>query len=87
MDKYKVVLTTKARKSLKSIAKYIARDNPTRAVSYTVELQEYLNKTLSIFPRAGRMFDAILHQEVRTIPYQDYVAIYTVNDSKQRINI
>jgi toxin ParE1/3/4 len=87
MDDYKVVLTPKARKDLKAIGLHIALDSPVRAISYVIELQGYMHKVLSIFPQSGRLYEGIHTKEVRSMPYQDYVCIYYVDEARQQVNI
>ena len=87
MEEYRIILTPKARRDLKGIAHHIARDNPERALSYIIELQQYLEKVLSVFPCSGRLYQHINNKEVRSIPYQDYVCIYNIDERKKHLNI
>ena len=53
---YTVNITLPADEDLKKIARYIALDNPYRAISFTLELLKSVEKVLSQFPEAGKKY-------------------------------
>ena len=74
MKTYKVVFTETANEGLLNIAEYIALDNPVRAETFIEEIIASLNKTLSVFPLAGKVYEEMEAKiEVRSLPYKNYV--------------
>ncbi len=74
--------TKTALRSVEEIADYIAKDNPTRATSFVLELQDAVTKlqTHSGMGRAGRVpgtRELVLHK--------NYIAIYRVRDDNVEI--
>jgi len=45
-----------AQADIGTIAEYIAKDNPARAVEYAIELQQKIKKVLSLFPHKHRTY-------------------------------
>jgi toxin ParE1/3/4 len=70
--------TKRATSDLVDIARYIARDNPIRAESFSRELREACH-ACGQFPRAGRYRDDIAGG-VFVRPYRSYLILYTVRD-------
>lgn len=71
-----VIFSNMAEEDLEQIADYIAQDNPKRALSFVQELRKHcLN--LGAFPNSHPLFPE-LGENVRIVPYQNYVALYRV---------
>jgi len=56
MNTYRVFLMPQAQADIGTIAEYIAKDNPARAVEYAIELQQKIKKVLSLFPHKHRTY-------------------------------
>ena len=79
----KVAFTAQAKRDLAGIADFIARDDPDRAVSFTLELRDAC-EALAVFPRAYpviRRFGANAHKR----SLGDYLIIYDVVGSSVTI--
>ena len=71
----KVIYTESARAELQAIVFYIARDNPQRARSFSVELRGACQRLAEMperFPRVPR------YQSIRKRTYGNYVIFYKV---------
>ncbi len=53
---YSLKLSKKAELALDSIAEYIAKDNPYRAITFPVEIVEHIEATVCYFPKSGRKY-------------------------------
>ena len=67
--------TKTALRSVDEIAGYIAQDNPKRATSFVVELQEAVTK-LQVHPGMGRVGRVPGTREL--VLHKNYIAIYRV---------
>jgi plasmid stabilization system protein ParE len=69
----KVVLSAKAKASLQEIARYIARDNLPRALSFVAELRD---KAMDIgnMPRAFPLVPRYEHHGIRRRPVGNYTS-------------
>jgi toxin ParE1/3/4 len=77
--------TDEARSRLKSIYKYIARDNKIDAINVAKRIREKA-QLLKRFPRIGAIYPDITDREVRIIYFTHYRIVYMiVND--ERIDI
>ncbi len=77
-----------AREGLLAIGEYIALDNPVRAVTFVDEITTSLEKTLSIFPLSGKIYEELnLGEEIRVWSHGNYNSYYRVLDNKQVIEI
>ena len=65
------------------IAKYIARDNPKRAISFVNELEVKSDDFLTIAPRAGRIYK----NKTRYFPIGRYVVLYEINQRKKLVEV
>lgn len=80
----KVELTAPARTDLRDIAGYIARDNPSRARSFTAELRDKALATgdtpfgFSVIRKYGPY-------DLRRRPYGDYAIFYVVRANKVQV--
>ncbi len=72
-----------ARQDLLDIARFIARENPVRARSFTAELREHY-RSLTDDPERGAPRDRI-RQHFRLLPYRAYNIYYDVLDDRVRI--
>lgn len=73
-----VVISRKARADLRSIADFIAADNPSRSVSFVAELRERC-LSLSRTPMQGRPAPEIA-PEVRILVFRSYLILHRVRD-------
>ncbi|KQQ25410.1 hypothetical protein ASF53_22290 [Methylobacterium sp. Leaf123] len=73
-----VVISRKAREDLRSIADYIAADNPSRAVSFVAELRERC-QSLSRTPLQGRPAPDIA-PDVRILVFRSYLILHRVRE-------
>ena len=64
-----------ALRSVDEIAGYIAKDNPTRAISFVMELQDAVSK-LQVHPGMGRAGRVPGTREL--VLHKNYIAIYRV---------
>lgn len=88
MKNYRVEFSDTAEENLLGIVDYIALDNPVRAVSFVKELTSSLKNTLSIFPYSGRLAeDFELKEEIRIIPYGNYISYYRIHEDNQVVEI
>jgi addiction module RelE/StbE family toxin len=83
---FEVVLTRKASNDLSEIAKYIARDDPRLAESFTDELIHETNP-LSAFPQMGRLVPEFGEDIYRELIHPPYRIIYRVLRDRQQIHI
>jgi toxin ParE1/3/4 len=70
----RVVFSPKAERDLESIADYIARDNPRRAVTFVAELRDRCS-LLGRHPRSARRFPQ-LEASAHIFHYGNYVVLY-----------
>jgi plasmid stabilization system protein ParE len=77
-----------ATKNLVEIGRYIALDNPMRAISFVDELEKSLKNTLSLFPYSCRVVEDLdFDEEVRIFSYGNYNCYYLVNEEKRNVEI
>lgn len=73
--------TNRALGRLDAIASFIAKDNPTRAITFVKELRNSVNLLKTHLPgKAGRVFgtkELVLHK--------NYVAVYRVKDNEVQV--
>jgi len=50
---YKVIRSKLAREDVKNITRYIAKDNPSRAITFTHKMVNNFQNKVSTFPKAG----------------------------------
>lgn len=74
--------TQTALRSVDDIAGYIAKDNPTRASSFVLELQTTVTK-LQIYPGMGRAGRVPGTREL--VLHKNYIAIYRVRGNDVEI--
>jgi toxin ParE1/3/4 len=74
--------TQTALRSVDDIAGYIAKDNPTRASSFVLELQTTVTK-LQIYPGMGRAGRVPGTREL--VLHKNYIAIYRVRSDDVEI--
>jgi toxin ParE1/3/4 len=79
----RVVFSPLARHDLAAIAAYIAVDNPARAYSFVLELEERCLK-LTDFPNAARQYPP-LGPDARILTFKRYVILY--RDRPREISI
>lgn len=77
-----------ATKGLIEIGRYIALDNPSRAVSFVDEIKKSLQNTLSLFPYSCRVIgDIDFAEEIRIFSYGNYNCYYRVNEEQKSVEV
>jgi plasmid stabilization system protein ParE len=79
---YKVARSKLAREDIKSITRYIAKDSPSRAITFTQEMVGNFQNKVSLFPKTGMKCNDFYY----TI-YQGYYIFYDIYEHKQEILI
>jgi plasmid stabilization system protein ParE len=79
---YKVKVSSDAKKDLRSISKYIAKDNPSRAITFTQGMICSFKDKVSIFPKAGMKCRHFYY----TV-YQGYFIFYDIKDEDQTVEL
>lgn len=88
MTNYSIFIVPYAEENLLDIAEYIALDNPQRAMSYIDEIKQVLTKTLSIFPKSGKIQEGLdFSEEIRMYPYENYNCYYRVIEESKRVEV
>jgi toxin ParE1/3/4 len=82
----KIVWSPSSRDDLQDIVRFIARDNPRRAESFTYEL---MSKTdiLEQHPESGRRVPEHGDPRIREIVFRPYRIVYRVNNEQTLIEI
>jgi toxin ParE1/3/4 len=80
---FTVKFTPKALADLRSIASYIAQDNPLRAISFIDELEVRTNQFLATAPHGGTPYKAT----TRYFVVAGYVVLYEVNDAEKCVAV
>jgi len=80
-----IILTKEAENDLVDIIEYIARDNPKRAKTYTVELLEKADNTISTFPFSCPLDNKKLN--IRKFIYGKYNIYYKYIESEEKAYI
>ena len=79
---YKVKVSSDAKKDLRSISKYIAKDNPSRAITFTQGMICSFKDKVSIFPKTGMKCNDFYY----TV-YQGYFIFYDIKDEDQTVEL
>ncbi len=89
MKNYRVIISQSAKAGLAEIAEYIALDNPDRAINFTMELAESIQKTLSTFPFGGKPYTDIESDkgDIRTYPYGNYISYYRIKEDEMLVEV
>lgn len=88
MSVYRIVFMPTAREELLKIGEYIALDNPERAITFIDELMASLTKTLSLFPKAGRLVSNLdFNEETRVFPHGNYNSYYRINEAGGSVEV
>jgi toxin ParE1/3/4 len=82
----KVVLTEAAIADLIGIARFIARDNPNRAVTFVAELEERCQR-LGPMPFAYPLLPGREETGVRRRPHGEYLIFYRVQDAVEILHV
>ena len=80
---YSLITTRQAKQDLKDIAKYIARENPVRAMTFIDEMEKYLEERLSHFPHSAKL---VTHT-IRMLPYKRYGILYIVDEVNMIVKV
>jgi toxin ParE1/3/4 len=80
---FTVKYTPKALADLRSIANYIAQDNPQRAISFIDELEIKTNTFLATSPHGGTPYKA----KTRYFVVAGYVVLYEANDQTKCVDV
>ncbi len=79
---YKLIWSPAARDDLHDVVKFIARDNPERAMSFSYQLISETDR-LQTFPRQGRVVPEYGNQNIREIILRPYRIVYRVNHERK----
>lgn len=80
---YSLITTKQAKQDLKDIAKYIARENPVRAMTFIDEMESYFKERLSHFPLSTKL----ITNTIRILPYKRYGALYIVDEREKLVKV
>ena len=80
---YAVRLAPKALDDLRSIANYIAQDNPARAMTFIDEIQHKAKAFLATAPNGGSLYK----YKTRYFPVGNYVVLYEVNEPAKQVDV
>ena len=75
---YKLIWSPAARDDLHDIVVFIARDNPSRAMSFGYELISETDR-LQEFPELGRIVPEYRNDHIREVIFQPYRIVYRIN--------
>jgi len=75
---YKLIWSPAARDDLHDIVVFIARDNPSRAMSFGYELISETDR-LQEFPELGRIVPEYRNDLIREIIFRPYRIVYRIN--------
>jgi toxin ParE1/3/4 len=81
-----VRLLPEAEDDLESIADYIARDDPIRAISFTAELRAKVNG-LSGMAESFPLARLVRHPHIRRRTYRRYGIFYSINASEPCVDV
>ena len=89
-DKYKIVLSIKAKEDLKSIVSYIRNvlNEPIIAKKYSKIIKDEI-KSLNYYPQRNAVIDddIIIDLKIRKLIIKNYIAFYRVNEEKNIVYI
>lgn len=89
-EKYKVLLSIKAKEDLKSIVFYIKNNlkEPSIARKYAKVIQEEIT-SLSYFPQRNAIIndETIINLKIRKIVVKNYIIFYKINEENNIVNI
>lgn len=80
-----VRLTDEAKKDLRDIGLYIAQDNPQRAISFVLELQQKCNE-ISKHPLLYQVREE-LPPIVRSVRHKKYLIFYSTSDNSNEVTV
>ena len=83
---YRIFWTEIARDDLREIVAFIARDNPTAAESFGLELIERA-EAVGQFPQMGRQLPKIADPRLREVIHGTYRIVYEVDESREVVVI
>jgi len=83
---YRVIWSDSARSDLRSIVRYIARDDQTIARRFGERIISNVEK-ITAFPRSGRMVQEQRNDLIREIILSPYRIIFQIDDAALRINV
>ena len=79
---YTIKISELASRSLEELAAYIAQDDPYRALSFTKDLLNSVEKTLRLFPYSSRSY-----KKYSVYTYKGYCVFYLVDEDRKQVNI
>ncbi len=83
---YRVIWSDSARSDLRSIVRYIARDDQIIARRFGERIITSVEK-IAAFPRSGRMVAEQRNDLVREVVLSPYRIIFQIDDAALRINV
>ena len=79
---YKVTISTKAQNNLSDIARYIAQDSPSRAITFTHSIIDNFKARVSLFPKTGTKCKDFYY----TV-YKSYLIFYDIDENATEVVI
>lgn len=80
---YHIIRSEPARQDIKNIARYIAKDNPYKAVSFVQGMIDRFESLVSNFPRSGKKYkDFYLY-----VYHKNYFIFYDIKDEIQTVEL
>ncbi len=80
---YSLITTKQAKQDLKNIAKYIARENPIRAMTFIDEMEKYFEERLVHLPHSAKL----VTNTIRMLPYKRYGAFYLIDETENLVKV
>lgn len=80
--RYNISYSQKSDDDIKEIFEYINKDNPERALLYIEEMQNHIDRSLSVFPEKYRKY-----RSCYIFPYKNYLVIFDIDKSNNIVNI
>ncbi len=81
----KIIFRSRAKRNLKSIALYIARDNWSRAHSFVTELEDVCYSLADLLNRGAAM--PTNNSDVRRLVYGNYLIFYRYHEAQDTVFI
>ncbi|GEM_PF-3461302 len=82
MELFTVIKAKSVEDDLEEIARFIAEDNPYKALSFVKEILRDAESALSLFPTKFKKY-----KECHVWPYKGYLVFYDVNHESKTVQI
>lgn len=83
---YKIIFSEPSIDDLKTIVRFISKDNPQAAAQFGAKLIESV-RNLASFPRLGRVVPEKGEENIREIIFKSYRIFYRVSDGAESVEI